>query len=95
MYGTVMIGELAAPFDKVQAISKAWEAERGGKATGYLGESVMLADDGKTVVVAVRFKDKETYRALGDDPEQDRWWREEMAPCFAGEVRWIDGTWHD
>jgi hypothetical protein len=93
MYGTVMIGRLAAPIDKVEAVSKQWEQEKGSTLDGFVDSSVLLGDDGTTVVVGVRFKDKASYQALSDDPDQDRWWSEEMAPLLADDVQWIDGTW--
>jgi hypothetical protein len=93
MYGSVMIGRLAAPIEKVEAVSKAWERGKGASTPGFLESVVLEADDGKTVVVGARFEDKATYLALADDPDQDRWWREEMAPLLDGEPQWIDGTW--
>jgi hypothetical protein len=95
MYGTVMIGQLAAPIDKVEAVSKAWEEKKGASLAGFVSSTVLLADDGQTVVLCARFKDKASYEALAEDPDQDRWWTEEMAPLLETEVRWIDGTWRD
>lgn len=93
MYGTVMIGRLAAPIDKVEAVSKQWEKEKGAQLDGFIESVVLLGDDGTTVVLGARFKDKASYDALADDPDQDRWWTEEMAPLLADDVQWIDGTW--
>ncbi len=93
VYGSVMIGRLAVPFAEVEAITRAWEDERGRVVSGYDGQSVLLAADGRTVVAAIRFADKTSYESLGDDPEQDTWWSTRMAPCFEGDVQWIDGEW--
>ena len=93
MYGSVMIGRLAAPIDKVQAVSKAWETERGAKLPGFVESVVLLGDDGVTVVLGARFKDKAAYEALAEDPDQDTWWSEQMAPLLHDDVQWIDGTW--
>ncbi|HEY6014739.1 MAG TPA: hypothetical protein VIU37_12055 [Candidatus Limnocylindrales bacterium] len=93
MYGTLMIGRLAAPLEQVEQVVSAWEADKGVRTPGYLGQSVLAGDDGSTVVAAIRFADAESYRALSDDPEQDTWWSTKMAPLFAGDVQWIDGTW--
>ena len=95
MYGTAMIGRLTVPFEQVQDVSRQWEKDKGARTPGYVNQSVLLSDDESTVVVAVRFTDRESYMALADDPEQDTWWQERMAPCLDGEVQWIDGTWHD
>jgi hypothetical protein len=48
-------------------------------------------DHGRTIVVAVFFEDRDAYRRLLRDPEQDRWYSEQMAPHVT-DVRWIDGT---
>lgn len=91
MYGTVMIATLKGSADALRAASKQWEAD--AEAPGYVGEDVLVADDGQTVVVAVRFASKEQYQALADDPKQDEWWRTVMQPLLADDVRWIDGEW--
>jgi len=93
VYGTVMTGRLAVPFDQVDAVVRAWEAERGAQVPGYVDQTVLLCDDGETVVAAIRFQDRESYMALADDPVQDEWWSARMAPCFSGEVSWLDGEW--
>lgn len=91
MYGTVMIATLTGSIDDLRTASKAWETE--AEAPGYVGEDILVGDDGKTVVVAVRFASKEQYMALADDPKQDEWWRTAMQPLLADDVRWIDGEW--
>ena len=93
MYGSVMIGRLAAPIDKVQAVAKAWEEKKGSTIPGFEASRVLAGDDGKTIVLCARFKDKTAYEALANDPDQDRWWTEEMAPLLDGEPQWIDGDW--
>lgn len=93
MYGTVMIGRLAVPFEEVDGVVRAWEAERGSSLAGYVGQQVLLSGDGDTVVAAIRFADRASYEALGEDPAQDEWWTTRMAPCFQGDVQWIDGDW--
>ena len=54
-----------------------------------------LTDDGETMIESVRFRSKQDYQALADDPEQDRWWRERFAPLLTSEPTWVDGTWLD
>jgi hypothetical protein len=93
MYGTVTVGHLAVPFEQFERVGKQWEAERGNKVEGFLGEDVLRCDDQRTVVIAVRFTDRNAYKRLGDDPLQDEWWRTQMAPCLDGEVQWFDGDW--
>lgn len=90
MYGTVMVATLKGSIDEVRRVTKEWESK--GTPAGYVGEDVLIGDDGTTIVVAVRFEDREKYMALADDPAQDEWWTTQMAPLL-GDVRWIDGVW--
>lgn len=89
-YGTVMIATLTGDVDALQRASEDWAAER--RAPGFLVDEILLADDGRTVVTAVFFEDRDSYRRLAEDPEQDRWYSERIAP-HVSDVRWIDGTW--
>jgi hypothetical protein len=90
MYGTVMIAKLNGSLEDLRQIGKEWEAEHPVK--GYVGQDIMLGDDGETVVSVVRFTSKTEYQALADDPTQDEWWRTKMEPLLS-DVQWIDGEW--
>ena len=92
MYGTTMIGTLApgASVEDLDLAMKAWLERR---VDGFLGEDVMLSDDGVTVVSAVRFRDRAAYQALAADPDQSTWYGEHLAPLLADEPRWVDGEW--
>jgi hypothetical protein len=91
MYGTVMIGKLKVPAEEIDRVAREWNADR--KVPGFVRSEVLVGDDGTTVVNNVWFESREHYLKLADDPEQDRWWREKMAPLFDGEPQWIDGSW--
>lgn len=91
-YGTVMIATLTGSLDEVRRAAVDWAEHRA--AAGFLAEEVLLADDGTTVVAPVFFASREDYQRLADDPNQDRWWNEQMAPHLS-DVRWIDGTWQE
>ncbi len=93
MYGTVMTGRLTVPVETVESVVRAWEADKGARTDGYLDQSVLAGDDGTTVVACIRFRDRASYAALADDPEQADWWASSMAPLFDGDVTWVDGTW--
>ncbi len=93
MYGTIMTGRLTVPVEQVEATVRAWEQDKGARTDGYLDQSVLVSDDGATVVACIRFRDRESYARLADDPEQDAWWSGSMAPLFDGDVAWVDGTW--
>jgi hypothetical protein len=53
----------------------------------------MDADDGSTVVVAVRFASRADYERLAADPAQSEWYQALLAPLLDGEPTWIDGSW--
>ena len=91
-YGSVMIATLTGSLDQVRRATVDWVEHRA--AAGFLAEEVMLADDGTTVVAPVFFASKQDYERLADDPDQDAWWHEQMAPHLT-DVRWIDGTWQE
>lgn len=90
-YGTVMVAQLDGAIEDVEAALARWVEER--HVPGFRHEDIMLCDDGRTVVMAVRFDSEDEYRALADDPEQSRWYAEVMAPMLVGEPQWFDGTW--
>jgi hypothetical protein len=91
-YGTTMVATArsAVPLTDVLAAIEDWETER--RVPGFVGAQLLLSDDGTIVNTAV-FTDRESYERLSDDPEQDRWYRERVAPLLADEPRWIDGPW--
>lgn len=91
MYGTVMIGKLKGSFEDIDRVVRDWNIDR--KVPGFVRSEVILGDDGTTVVNCVWFESREHYMQLADDPEQDKWWREKMAPLLDGEPQWVDGTW--
>ena len=92
MYGTVMLGRVAdgVSVDDYRKASDEWRTAR--PDVGFVDEWAMLTDDGR-IVVPVRFKSKEAYMALADDPKQDEWWSRTMRPLLAADPEWIDGDW--
>jgi hypothetical protein len=93
MYGTTMVGTLAAGVTAEQLRDEltAWQSQR--QVPGFMSSHLLFGDDGKTVVNVAVFESKEAYFALADDPEQGKWWAEHYAPLLDGEPRWIDGDW--
>lgn len=72
----------------MRAATEEWESELKPGATGYLGATEGVADDGTFVAVA-RFESEESARANSDRPEQGEWW-EKTSKLFEG-----DATFHD
>ena len=52
-----------------------WEEEIKPTATGFLGSTSGISDDG-TFIVAARFESEEAARANSDSSEQGAWWEE-------------------
>lgn len=65
-----------------------WMAELQPGATGYLGTTAGIADDG-TYVALARFESEDAARRNSARPEQGAWWAE-TEKCFDGEVRFMD-----
>ncbi|HVM07017.1 MAG TPA: nuclear transport factor 2 family protein [Candidatus Limnocylindrales bacterium] len=92
-YGTLMIANLKpGRRDALLGAEQRWVAER--QVHGFVGQAALVTDDAATVAVAVRFDSKDAYAELAADP-MHAWYREHQAPHLDGEVRSINGTWHD
>ncbi len=65
-----------------------WHDELGVGATGFLGTTGGVAEDGTAIFLA-RFENDQAARANSDRPEQGAWWNE-TAKYFDGEVTFRD-----
>lgn len=65
-----------------------WTRELQPGATGYLGMTCGLCDDG-TFIALVRFESADAARRNSERPEQGAWWAE-MERCFDGTVEFMD-----
>jgi hypothetical protein len=74
--------------DRLHRQFDAWGEQLQGGASGFLGGTYGLTDDGEFVGV-VRFASKEDAMRNSGRPEQDAWWQETRS-CFEG-----DPTFHD
>ena len=92
-YGTIMIATLAEGKTSDDWVAGVKEWEEGRNVAGFSGQYLLVGDDGRKIVSCVIFESKESYMALADDPEQDKWWNEKARPLLAGEPEWIDGYW--
>ena len=73
---------------QVRARMDSWTDELESGATGWLGTTAGVTDDG-TFIALARFESEDAARRNSERPEQDRWWAE-TAKLFTGEV-----TFHD
>jgi len=90
-YGTIMVGKRRADLGEMRAAGDQWARER--RVPGFLREDLLAADDGETIIAAVRFASRADYQRLAEDPAQAEWWSTVLAPMLDGEPTWIDGAW--
>ena len=74
----------------MQAALDRWVSDLAGGATGWLGSTAGVTDDG-TFLAMVRFEDEESARENSDRSEQDRWWSE-TSQLFRGEASFTEST---
>ena len=74
----------------VKAQLDKWVAEQAPSATGWLGTTAGVTDDGQLVALA-RFESAEAAQRNSDRPEQSAWW-EETAKLFTEEPVFRDST---
>jgi len=72
----------------LRAASDRWMKELASGATGWLGSTLGVTDDGRAVAIA-RFESRAAAERNSQRPEQGRWW-EETSALFDGEVTFLD-----
>jgi hypothetical protein len=72
----------------VRAALDRWVQELAPGASGWLGSTAGVTDDGRFVAVA-RFESEDAARRNSDRPEQDQWWSE-TSKLFTGEATFRD-----
>jgi hypothetical protein len=65
-----------------------WQTELRSGATGFLGSTAGVTDDGHAIALA-RFESAAAAKANSDRPEQGQWWAE-TEKAFAGDVTFTD-----
>lgn len=65
-----------------------WEKELRPGATGFLGSTSGVTDDGKGIAFA-RFESAAAAKANSERPEQGKWWAE-TEKCYSGNVTFTD-----
>ena len=87
MFVQVIEGKVADR-DRLRQQMDRWNEELRPGATGYLGTTGGVGDDGQAILLA-RFDSAASARANSDRPEQGRWWAD-TAGCFEGDVSFTD-----
>lgn len=89
MFVQVLQGQVTDPA-QVHAALDRWLAELAPGASGWLGSTAGVTEDGRFIAMA-RFESEEAARRNSDRPEQDAWWAQ-TARLFSGDVTFTDST---
>ena len=76
--------------DQVKAMVDRWMEELAPGATGWLGSTAGVTDDGRFITL-VRFESEEAARRNSNRPEQDQWWSQ-MSKLISGEATFKDSN---
>jgi hypothetical protein len=89
MFVQVFQGKVSDP-QTVRAALDRWMQDLAPGATGWLGSTGGVTEDG-TLIVLVRFESAEAARANSERPEQGEWWAE-ASKAFTGDVTFHDSS---
>ncbi len=89
MFVQVIQGQVSDA-SQVRAALDRWLEELAPNATGWLGSTAGVTEDGRFVAL-VRFESEEAARRNSDRPEQDRWWTD-TSKLFTGEATFRDSN---
>jgi hypothetical protein len=89
MFVQVIQGRLSEA-EQARAAFERWVQELAPGATGWLGSTAGVTEDGRFIALA-RFESEEVARRNSDRPEQDQWWAE-TSKLFTGEVTFRDSS---
>jgi len=89
MFVQVIRGKVSDPSD-VRGALESWGRDLAPDATGWLGSTVGVTDDGTMIAVA-RFDTEDSARRSAERPEHGRWW-DELKQIVEGDVTVDDST---
>ena len=89
MFVQVIQGQVSDAGQARAALNR-WVQELAPGATGWLGSTAGVTEDGRFIALA-RFESEEAARRNSDRPEQDQWWSE-TAKLFTGEATFRDSS---
>jgi hypothetical protein len=87
MFVQVIRGKVSDP-ERVHAAMERWMRELAPGASGWLGSTAGVTEDGRFVALA-RFESREAAQRNSARPEQDAWWSE-VSKAFDGEATFAD-----
>jgi hypothetical protein len=89
MFVQVISGQVSDA-EQLHAAMERWMQELSSGATGWLGSTAGVTEDGRFIALA-RFESEEAARRNSDRPEQTQWWQETSA-LFRGDPTFRDST---
>lgn len=89
MFVQLIEGKVSDP-EAFKRLGERWNSELRPGATGFLGSTGGVAEDG-TAVLAARFESADAAKSNSDRPEQGDWWAE-AEKCFDGPVSFTDSS---
>jgi hypothetical protein len=89
MFAQVIQGKTSNP-EALDAALNRWFQDLSPDATGWLGSTSGVTEDGRAIAV-VRFETEDDARRNSNRSEQDQWWSE-TAKIFDGEATFRDST---
>jgi hypothetical protein len=89
MFVQVIQGQVSDP-EAVHGAMDRWMTDLAPGATGWLGSTGGVTDDGQLVAIA-RFESEDAARRNSDRPEQDEWWSQ-TEKLFSGDVTFTDSS---
>ena len=89
MFVQIIEGPVSDAVELKAAIDR-WNEELAPGATGWLGSTSGVTDDGRAIAV-VRFDSEEAARRNSDRPEQDQWWAQ-TSKLFTSEPTFKEST---
>jgi hypothetical protein len=89
MFAQVIQGKTSNP-QALTAAGEQWLQDLAPGATGWLGTTSGVTEDGRAIAV-VRFESEEDARRNSNRPEQDQWWSQ-TSKLFDGEATFRDST---
>jgi hypothetical protein len=89
MFVQVIRGEVTDP-QQLRAAFDLWSDQLAAGATGWLGSTAGVTEDGRFVAL-VRFESDDAARRNSDRPEQHQWWME-TSKLFSGDVTFLDSS---
>lgn len=89
MFVQIIKGKLADQ-DRLKAAIEQWERDLAPGATGWLGSTAGVTEDGMSIAI-VRFESEEAAQRNSDRPEQGEWWAE-ASQAFDGDPTFVNGS---